>query len=45
MARFNCVHCSYSFEKDEMPKRCPYCGRAEGLEEEENAEELVSHIE
>ena len=26
MAKFQCKKCSFEFEKEKMPKKCPFCG-------------------
>ncbi|MDO8517222.1 MAG: rubredoxin [Nanoarchaeota archaeon] len=42
MAKYNCSTCGYSTTSGRQPKKCPYCSRENTMEEEENAEEILS---
>ena len=44
MGKFICKQCGYKTENPEGKKRCPYCDKV-GLEEEQDAEEILKEIE
>ena len=44
MTKFSCNVCGFSAERDKVVENCPYCGKKNSLEEEENAEDLIKRI-
>lgn len=46
MTTFICSQCSYRFDSEieRIPKRCPYCGKANCVRKEKSAEELVKEV-
>ncbi len=46
MSTFVCSQCNYRFDSDieKIPKRCPYCGRANCVRKEKSAEDLVTEV-
>jgi DNA-directed RNA polymerase subunit RPC12/RpoP len=46
MTTFICSQCNYRFdaETEKIPKRCPYCGKANCVRKEKSAEDLVDEV-
>ena len=45
MLKLYCTKCSYSFEKDRVPSRCPYCAEDGSIREEKSAQEVLDEVE
>ena len=41
MIKFQCTKCSFEFEKDKKPNRCPYCGAEKSIMEYKTAQHFL----
>lgn len=41
MLNLQCTKCNYRFSKEQMPKRCPYCGADGTLKKTQSAQDLL----
>ncbi len=44
MTKYHCRKCSYSFEKNKAPNRCPYCASDNTVEEVKSAQTILDEI-
>jgi len=42
MATLQCKECNYDFDKDKIPKRCPYCGKEGSLKPYKTAQDFLN---
>ena len=41
METFICKECQFSFAKEKMPERCPYCGKANTMAIKPSAQDVI----
>jgi len=44
MTKYNCRKCSYKFERNKAPNRCPYCASENTVEEVKSAQNILDEI-
>lgn len=44
MGKWVCTGCNYGFNS-EKPSQCPYCGKAEKLQKEPSANDILEEVE
>lgn len=42
--KFECSDCNYVAEKEEAPKRCPYCGEKGTMGKAKSAQDFVDEV-
>lgn len=43
--KFECNKCHYVTDKEEAPKRCPYCGQESTMRKASTAQDILNDIE
>ena len=45
MLKLYCIKCNYSFEKEKITSRCPYCAEDNSIKEQRSAQDIIDEVE
>lgn len=45
MTEYQCESCGYRFYRENLPFRCPYCGKESSVRQSPSAEEIMNEVE